>query len=163
MPPMKSNCDSDCKMWCLASCHTLGYCCFTEVCVSVWAVVETCLDLLASPCGCCNHVFLQGIFQLPAAAWLCWLGLLLSRSSGWSFETVIQLRSPPVRHLSSCNHLFLNSVTQSSRYTKRRTDSVPVCCVMLHMTETVSQNWNTACLLICCLLSCNLEMISDSP
>lgn len=83
---LKWNCDSDCKMWYLASCHTLVCFCFAWVCVSIWAVVGTCSDLLASPCGCCNHVFLQGIFQLPAAAWVCWLGLLLTviRLECWS-------------------------------------------------------------------------------
>lgn len=88
---LKWNCDSDCKMRYVASCDTLFYFGFAQVSVSVGVVVVTCLDLLASPCVCCNHVFLQGNSQLPAAAWVCWLGLLLRRSWGWRFEAVINL------------------------------------------------------------------------
>lgn len=88
---LKLDCDCDCKMRYVTSCDTLFYFCFVLVSLSVWVVVVTCLDLLAKPCGCCNHVFLQGISQLPASAWVCWLGLLLRQLSGWSFEAVINL------------------------------------------------------------------------
>lgn len=64
-----SNPDSDCQMWCLKVAPTLFCFCLAQVSVFVWAVVATCFALLASPWGCSNHVFLQGIFQLPAAAW----------------------------------------------------------------------------------------------
>lgn len=41
--------------------------------------------------------------------------------------------------------------------------TVVICYVMLHMTETVRQNWNSVCSVICCLRSGGLEMNSDSP
>lgn len=40
-----------------------------------------------------------------------------------------------------------------------------ICCVMLHMTETVRQNWRvfSVCSVKCCLCFAGLEMNSDSP
>lgn len=48
-------------------------------------------------------------------------------------------------------------------YKKEKRQLGVICYVMLHMTETVRQNWNSVCSVICCLPSGGLEVNSDSP
>lgn len=75
---LKPNYDCDCKMWHLASCHTLLYFCFAQVCVSVWAAVRTCLDLLFPVAAAITSSYREFLSFLPlveSVDWTCcWNG-----------------------------------------------------------------------------------------
>lgn len=75
---LKPNYDSDCKMWHLASCHTPLYFCFAQVCVSVWAAVRTCLDLLFPVAAAITSSYREFLSFLPlpeSVDWTCcWNG-----------------------------------------------------------------------------------------